>query len=30
MLSFETTLLQFDKQGEKTGWTYFAIDTDNG
>ncbi len=27
MLSFETTLLQFDKQGEKTGWTYFAIDT---
>ncbi len=26
MLSFETTLLQFDQQGEKTGWTYFAID----
>lgn len=25
MLSFETTLLQFGKQGEKTGWTYFDI-----
>lgn len=27
MISFETVLLQFDKQGEKTGWTYFDIDT---
>jgi hypothetical protein len=26
MISFETVLLQFEKQGEKTGWTYFDID----
>jgi hypothetical protein len=25
MISFKTTLLKFDKQGEKTGWTYFTI-----
>jgi predicted aspartyl protease len=25
MISFKTTLLKFDKQGEKTGWTYFVI-----
>ena len=25
MISFKTTLLRFDKQGEKTGWTYFVI-----
>lgn len=25
MIKFETTLLKFDKQGEKTGWTYISI-----
>ncbi len=25
MIKFETTLLRFDKQGEKTGWTYIAV-----
>lgn len=25
MLRFSTTILQFDQQGEKTGWTYIAI-----
>ena len=25
MISFKTTLLKFDKQGEKTGWTYITI-----
>jgi hypothetical protein len=25
MLQFTTTLYKFDKQGEKTGWTYFEI-----
>ena len=25
MLSFNTTILKFDKQGEKTGWTYILI-----
>lgn len=27
MLSFTTTILKFDKQGEKTGWTYILIPT---
>lgn len=25
MISFKTTLLKFDDQGEKTGWTYISI-----
>ena len=25
MIGFKTTLLKFDKQGEKTGWTYINI-----
>ncbi len=25
MITFSTTLLKFDKQGEKTGWTYIEI-----
>ena len=25
MISFTTTILKFDKQGEKTGWTYILI-----
>lgn len=25
MLSFSTTILKFDKQGEKTGWTYILV-----
>ena len=25
MISFTTTILKFDKQGEKTGWTYIEI-----
>jgi hypothetical protein len=25
MIGFKTTLLKFDKQGEKTGWTYILI-----
>jgi hypothetical protein len=25
MIQFTTTLYRFDKQGEKTGWTYFEI-----
>jgi hypothetical protein len=25
MIGFNTTILQFDKQGEKTGWTYISI-----
>ena len=25
MVSFTTTLLKFDKQGEKTGWTYIKV-----
>ena len=25
MISFTTTILKFDKQGEKTGWTYIII-----
>ncbi|OQP61835.1 hypothetical protein A3860_30685 [Niastella vici] len=28
MVSFIATLLQFDKQGEKTGWTYIEIPAD--
>jgi len=28
MVSFTTKLLQFDKQGEKTGWTYIEIPAD--
>ncbi len=27
MLSFSTTILKFDKQGEKTGWTYIVVPT---
>jgi hypothetical protein len=25
MISFSTTILKFDKQGEKTGWTYILV-----
>ena len=25
MVKFSTTILKFDKQGEKTGWTYITI-----
>jgi Domain of unknown function (DUF1905)/Bacteriocin-protection, YdeI or OmpD-Associated len=25
MINFSTTILKFDKQGEKTGWTYIVI-----
>ena len=25
MIGFKTTLLKFDKQGEKTGWTYILV-----
>lgn len=25
MISFSTTIQKFDKQGEKTGWTYIAV-----
>jgi hypothetical protein len=28
MVNFTTTLLQFDEQGEKTGWTYIDIPAD--
>jgi hypothetical protein len=28
MVEFTTTILQFDRQGEKTGWTYINIPTD--
>ena len=28
MIRFTTTLLKFDKQGEKTGWTYIEIDAE--
>jgi len=27
MITFTTTILKFDKQGEKTGWTYIEIST---
>src|SRR5829696_9146339 len=25
MISYSTTILKFDKQGEKTGWTYIMV-----
>jgi hypothetical protein len=28
MIKFTATLLKFDKQGEKTGWTYIEIPAD--
>src|SRR5690606_12422951 len=28
MIGFTTTLLQFEQQGEKTGWTYIEIPAD--
>ena len=28
MVQFTTTIKQFDKQGEKTGWTYIEIPSD--
>src|SRR6266498_3597331 len=28
MIQFTTTILQFDRQGEKTGWTYIEIPAD--
>lgn len=28
MISYLTTILKFDKQGEKTGWTYIVIPAD--
>lgn len=28
MIAFETIMLQFDQQGEKTGWTYIEIPAD--
>ncbi|MBK5278634.1 MAG: DUF1905 domain-containing protein [Bacteroidia bacterium] len=28
MISYKTTILKFDKQGEKTGWTYVEIPDD--
>ena len=28
MVHFITTILKFDKQGEKTGWTYIEIPAD--
>ena len=28
MIQFTATVLQFDEQGEKTGWTYFVIPAD--
>jgi hypothetical protein len=28
MVRFETALRKFDKQGEKTGWTYIEIPAD--
>lgn len=28
MISYTTTILKFDKQGEKTGWTYIEISSD--
>lgn len=28
MISYTTTLLKFDKQGEKTGWTYIQVPAD--
>ena len=28
MVKFTTTLLQFDEQGEKTGWTYILVPAD--
>jgi hypothetical protein len=28
MVKFTATLLKFDKQGEKTGWTYFEVPAD--
>ena len=28
MVQFTTTIRQFDKQGEKTGWTYIEVPSD--
>ncbi len=28
MIKYSTTILQFDKQGEKTGWTYIDVPAD--
>jgi hypothetical protein len=28
MLKYSTTILKFDKQGEKTGWTYIVVPAD--
>ncbi|MEO6731514.1 MAG: YdeI/OmpD-associated family protein [Ferruginibacter sp.] len=28
MINFSTTILKFDQQGEKTGWTYITIPTE--
>ena len=28
MISYNTTILKFDKQGEKTGWTYIEVSAD--
>ena len=28
MIRYTTSLLKFDKQGEKTGWTYIVIPAD--
>ncbi len=28
MISYKTTILKFDKQGEKTGWTYIEVPAD--
>ena len=28
MISYETIMLQFDEQGEKTGWTYIEVPAD--
>ncbi len=28
MIAFSTTILKFDKKGEKTGWTYFVVPAD--
>lgn len=28
MIEFNTTILKFDKQGEKTGWTYIEVPAD--
>lgn len=29
MIAFTTTILKFDKQGEKTGWTYIVVSAAN-